>query len=96
MPTGGYDDVHGEDYSGDEEEDPGEGGENTLLISRLQNPNDALRLLASASSLSYGRVGQNEKREVRWAGDDAAIWTEFEPIEEGCVTVQEAQALFTL
>lgn len=106
-----------------------EGGDgNTLVSSNLQTPSDALKLLASASSLRYreawrrpsapgkgdkprhgkdreaGGVGQDREATASGSrtparlpqGNNAATWFQWSPIQQGCLTVQDARALLSL
>lgn len=87
--------AHQDHDSSDEEDD-------TLVSLNLQNPNDALKLLASASSLQYRRLGQPVNRvehkqiESRGQGHSAATWCQWAPIKSGCLSVQDARILFSL
>lgn len=93
-----------EEDEGDERHSPpleddldgsGEGGGRALLMSNLQNPNDALRLLASASSLRYttGPAGEGPASPPR---SGLSPWHWWCPVEDGWVTEEEAGALFVL
>ncbi|KAL1405715.1 hypothetical protein Q8F55_007385 [Vanrija albida] len=97
-------------HSSDEEEDDGDAGDNALVSSNLQNPSDALKLLASASSLQYqslreasqSRLKEQQLQQQKAAqqqhskrGNNAATWSAWAPIQQGCLTVQDARALFS-
>jgi hypothetical protein len=78
-----------------EDEDQGDvarDGGRALLMSNLQNPNDALRLLASASSLRYqtGPAGERSETEARGG---LSPWHWWAPVQEGGVSEAEAEAL---
>ncbi|TXT08898.1 hypothetical protein VHUM_03026 [Vanrija humicola] len=51
-------------HSSDEEEDD-DAGDNALVSSNLQNPSDALKLLASASSLQYQSLRESSQSRVK-------------------------------
>lgn len=98
-----YDQRYEEEVEGDERQSPAleddsegsrEGGQ-ALLMSNLQNPNDALRLLASASSLRYttGLAGEGAASPPRGG---LSPWHWWSPVEEGWVTEMEAGALLVL
>lgn len=81
------------------DDDNDQGGGNTLVSSNLQNPSDALRLLASASSLHYTAEkpkSTSRERPPGWVGSNAALWCQWQPIQQGYLTVQDARALFSL
>jgi len=85
----------------DDDDDELEEGTDTLVSSNLQNPSDALKLLASASSLQYRGLGQpapqpRPKDKPVWPGNNASMWCQWGPIAQGCLTVQDARALFSL
>ncbi|KLT43957.1 hypothetical protein CC85DRAFT_284001 [Cutaneotrichosporon oleaginosum] len=78
----------------EDEGDAGRDGGRALLMSNLQNPNDALRLLASASSLRYqtGPAGERvSETDPPRGGINAWHW--WAPVEEGGVGADEAAAL---
>ncbi|KAL1404828.1 hypothetical protein Q8F55_008438 [Vanrija albida] len=71
-----------------------------LVSSHLQNPNDALRLLASASSLRYTAPAVVEPSPNpspdAWApaaSSAASPWMQWEPVLDGALTEHEARAL---
>ncbi|GMK57798.1 hypothetical protein CspeluHIS016_0406320 [Cutaneotrichosporon spelunceum] len=87
---------HGDDHQSpplEDEGDAGRDGESALLMSNLQNPNDALRLLASASSLRYqtGRAGERVSETSPRAG--LSPWHWWAPVETGGLSEEEAAAL---
>lgn len=73
--------------------------ESALVRSHLQNPNDALRLLVSASSLRFpARCDTQSHLPNGTSGSmtNTAIWETWEPLQEGLLTLSEAHALLTL
>ncbi|BEJ10583.1 hypothetical protein CspHIS471_0100050 [Cutaneotrichosporon sp. HIS471] len=80
--------------SSDEEERQ---GDDALVSSNLQNPSDALRLLANASSLPYHSLHSTYPAKVDAfpAGNNFSIWSNWSPIQQGLLTVQDARALFS-
>lgn len=82
----------GERYSSDESE-----GEDTLIKTSLHHPSDALKLLASASSLQY-KLGPRVNKNVDTGGssNNASVWSQWQPIEKGFLSIQEARSLCSL
>lgn len=84
----------GNDSSDEDEED-------TLVNSNLQNPGDALKLLASASSLQYRALGQQSSQNKAKTPDAPGLghvtetWCEWIPIKKGYLSVHDAQILFS-
>lgn len=74
-------------------------GDDALVSSNLQNPSDALRLLANASSLPYHSLNSAypaKARDAGPAGNNVSTWSSWGPIQQGLLTVQDARALFSL
>lgn len=80
----------------DDSEGGREGGGRALLMSNLQNPNDALRLLASASSLRYTTGGGETNAASPPSLGGVSPWNWWSPVEEGWLSEQEAAALLCL
>lgn len=78
----------------------GDDGGSALVSSNLQNPNDALKLLASASSLRYRNHEENHGSPSEPIPDgikgNASPWLSWSPIAEGHLTEQEGGALLCL
>ncbi|BEJ01315.1 hypothetical protein CcaverHIS631_0511720 [Cutaneotrichosporon cavernicola] len=73
-------------------------GDDALVSSNLQNPSDALRLLANASSLPYHSLHSTypaKADDAGPAGNTFSIWSTWSPIQQGLLTVQDARALFS-
>lgn len=90
--------VQDKDSGSSDEEDERQGDE-ALVSSNLQNPSDALRLLANASSLPYHSLNSAypaKARDAGPAGNNVSTWTSWGPIQQGLLTVQDARALFSL
>lgn len=83
----------------DRERDSSDGSEeeDTLIKSSLHHPSDALKLLASASSLQY-KLGPRINKNVNTGGssNNASVWSQWQPIEKGFLSIQEARALCSL
>lgn len=82
-----------------DDDDFNEDTDAALVSSHLQNPNDALRLLASASSLRYTapkapEPSPNPIQDV-WS-PTASPWMQWEPVLDGALTEQESRALLNL
>ncbi|GMK59739.1 hypothetical protein CspeluHIS016_0803450 [Cutaneotrichosporon spelunceum] len=89
--------VQDKDTGSSDDEDEGQ-GDDALVSSNLQNPSDALRLLANASSLPYHSLHSTypaKARDAGMAGNSASAWSTYGPIQQGLVTVQDARALFS-
>lgn len=74
-------------------------GDDALVSSNLQNPSDALRLLANASSLQYHSLGSTYPAKSQGSGpvgNNVSTWSSWGPIQQGLLTVQDARALFSL
>lgn len=78
--------------SGDED------GGSALVSSNLQNPNDALRLLAATSSLRYRAHDENHgsPNNVVQTGPRGNVLQWWPPIAEGNLSEHEAEALLYL
>lgn len=106
QPPPQWDDVESSMLVGDnaesessDEEGTLSGDNNPLVSSKLQNPSDALRLLATASSLEYQSLGSTyPAKESRPGpvGNNVSTWMSWEPLQQGLLTVQDARALFSL
>ncbi|BEJ13003.1 hypothetical protein CspHIS471_0301770 [Cutaneotrichosporon sp. HIS471] len=77
----------------EDEGDEGRGGGSALLMSNLQNPNDALRLLASASSLRYQTGPAGERVNETSPRGGLSPWHWWAPVEAGGLSEEEAAAL---
>ncbi|TXT05103.1 uncharacterized protein COLE_06423 [Cutaneotrichosporon oleaginosum] len=87
----------GKDPGSSDDEDERQ-GDDALVSSNLQNPSDALRLLANASSLPYHSLNSAypaKARDVGPAGNNVSTWTSWGPIQQGLLNVQDARALFS-
>lgn len=71
--------------------------EDTLIKSSLHHPSDALKLLASASSLQY-KLGPRVNKNINTgaSNNNASVWGQWQPIEKGFLSIQEARALCSL
>lgn len=90
--------VDDKDPSTSEDEDERQ-GDDALVSSNLQNPSDALRLLANASSLPYHSLASTypaKPKDSGPIGNNVSTWSSWGPIQQGLLTVQDARALFSL
>lgn len=90
--------VEDKDPSTSEDEDERQ-GDDALVSSNLQNPSDALRLLANASSLPYHSLNSTYPAKAKDSGpvgNNVSTWSSWGPIQQGLLTVQDARALFSL
>lgn len=94
---GGMVDSPSRDDGDEDDDDDNVRGPSTLVSSKLQNPSDALKLLASASSLRYHTLKHpHQPRTKASAGNTAPTWYMWAPVRQGSLTVLEARALFSL
>nr|XP_019046752.1 hypothetical protein I302_05506 [Kwoniella bestiolae CBS 10118]OCF25682.1 hypothetical protein I302_05506 [Kwoniella bestiolae CBS 10118] len=100
--------VDGEqDSEADGQDDDNSNGLDTehdaLLTSNIQNPHEALQLLASASNITSRQNNPDDPspsapapRASQANRERKQIWLSWEPVQEELLTAQEAENLLTL